>query len=284
MNRALLIGINKYPDAPLRGCVNDVQDMASFLVTRAGFKHSEVRLLVDKRATTTAILERLSWLVNGVREGDRLLFHYSGHGAQLPTRSPSGEVDKLDEVICPVDFDFTDEHAIRDKMFARIFSKVPAGVSFVWVSDSCHSGDLTKDLRRKPRAMPLPIDIAWRLETAKRNDRKPLSFVHAINGYNVALISGCRSDQTSADADFNDRANGAMTRALLDELSERGAMDRPLPKLVDGLRKRLKQMDYEQEPQLEGSARIMERGFLGSARGGSCSTVQEHVRRRPGVN
>ena len=262
MNRALLVGINKYPDAPLRGCVNDVQDMATLLVERAGFKHKEVRLLVDTRATTTAILERLSWLVGGVREGDRLLFHYSGHGAQLPTRNPSGEVDKLDEVICPVDFDFTDEHAIRDKMFARIFSKVPPGVSAAWVSDSCHSGDLTRELGRSPRAMPFPADIAWRLETAVRADRKPLSFVHAIKSYNVALISGCRSDQTSADAEFNGRANGAMTRALLDELAENGGMKRPLTKLVDGLRKRLKQMGYAQEPQLEGAAGIMGNGFL----------------------
>ena len=27
MNRALLVGINKYPGQPLNGCVNDVQDM-----------------------------------------------------------------------------------------------------------------------------------------------------------------------------------------------------------------------------------------------------------------
>jgi hypothetical protein len=264
MNRALLVGINKCPDAPLRGCINDVKDMAAFLVEKAGFEHADVRIITDRRATTQAILERLAWLVNCARAGDRLLFHYSGHGAQLPTRNPSGEVDKLDEVICPVDFDWTDEHAIRDKMFARIFSKVPNGLHFVWVSDSCHSGDLTRSLERIPRVMPAPIDIAWRHETAVRAKRKPLSFVHAIKGENVALISGCRSDQTSDDAVFDGRPNGALTWALLRELGERGGTERPLTKLVDGVRRRLKSEGYEQEPQLEGEEGMILKSMIGT--------------------
>ncbi|MFH1476981.1 MAG: caspase family protein [Verrucomicrobiota bacterium] len=52
MNRALLVGINAYPDAPLRGCVNDVTDMANFLVARRGFAQADIRLLSDRRATT----------------------------------------------------------------------------------------------------------------------------------------------------------------------------------------------------------------------------------------
>lgn len=144
MNKAFLVGINEYPSAPLRGCVDDIQDMADFLVKDRGFVEDNIRLLVDGRATTSAILERLKWLVSDVREGDQILFHYSGHGAQVPTRSPHGEVDGLDEVICPVDFDWTDEHLIRDKNFIEIFAAVPKGVTFIWVSESCHSGDLSR--------------------------------------------------------------------------------------------------------------------------------------------
>lgn len=59
MNRALLVGINCYPDAPLRGCVNDISDMAKFLTTKCHFAMDDVRLLADKRATKHAIMERL---------------------------------------------------------------------------------------------------------------------------------------------------------------------------------------------------------------------------------
>src|SRR6516162_11950800 len=115
MNRAFLVGINKYPSQPLKGCVNDVVDMANFLVSKCNFAMEDIRLLVDERATKAAIIERLDWLLKGLKSGDRILFHYSGHGVQLPARNIQGEVDSLDEAICPVDFDWTDEHTIRDK-------------------------------------------------------------------------------------------------------------------------------------------------------------------------
>ena len=62
-NRALLVGINAYPGQPLRGCVNDVSDMAKFLVEKCQFASDDIRLLVDARATTEGIYDRLGWLL-----------------------------------------------------------------------------------------------------------------------------------------------------------------------------------------------------------------------------
>src|SRR5262249_33204890 len=142
MNRALLVGINAYPGNELHGCVNDVTDMAEFLVGHCGFDEGDIRLLTDSRATTDAIKERLNWLLDGLKAGDRVVFHYSGHGAQFPIRGANGKVTRVDECICPVDFDWTEEHAIRDKQFGDMFKLIPSGVDFEWVSDSCFSGDL----------------------------------------------------------------------------------------------------------------------------------------------
>ena len=194
MNRGLLVGINSYPGAPLRGCVNDVLDMAQFLTKACGFAMNDIRLLTDDRATTTGILERIGWLLTGLKAGDRVIFHYSGHGAQMATRNPQGEVDGLDEVICPVDFDWKDEHTIRDKQFAQIFSAVPRGVEFVWVSDSCHSGGLSREMPppnnapNMPKAMPQPADLAWRVDTAKSTRIAPMGIQKAAavaNGVNA---------------------------------------------------------------------------------------------------
>ena len=110
MNKALLVGINKYP-APneLNGCVNDVTDMAKFLVADCNFVKSDIRMLTDERATKNAIMDRLAWLLSGLRAGDRIFFHYSGHGAEFPIRNVQGDVTAVHDVICPVNFDWSAE-------------------------------------------------------------------------------------------------------------------------------------------------------------------------------
>lgn len=260
MNRALLVGINTYPGAPLRGCVNDVVDMANFLVDRCGFKKTEIRLITDKRATTVNIVQRLEWLIKDIKKGDRVFFQFSGHGTQMATRDKKQEIDGLDEVICPVDFDWSDEHTIRDKQFAKIFSKVPDGVEFIWVSDSCHSGDLTRDISVNTyRAYPCPADFAWRNDAARDLKKTALGLSKTAN---AALISGCRSDQTSSDAIFSNRPNGALTYFLLHELKKPKGQTQALSSLIKAIDTSLKSHGYQQVPQLEGSAEIAKHGFL----------------------
>jgi len=265
MNRAFLVGINAYPGNELNGCVNDVTDMASFLVSHCAFNEGDIRLLTDSRATTTAIQEHLKWLVNGVKAGDRVLFHYSGHGAQFPVRDTSGKVIRVDECICPVDFDWTEDHAIRDKEFNQIFSTLPKGVDFNWVSDSCFSGDLCKAFQppnRKTKSMPMPADIAWRMRTAETIRAKRTSFEHVLKNFNAVLVSGCTSEQTSADAQIDGRYNGALTYYLLQTLSTPNGLLQPLEQAVARTRALLKQEGYTQRPQLQGSETLMNEPFL----------------------
>jgi metacaspase-1 len=265
MNRALLVGINAYPSSPLNGCLNDISDMANFLTGKCGFAMDDVRLLTESRATKQGIVERLGWLLTGLRSGDRVLFHYSGHGVQLPTRSPQGEVDGLDEAICPYDFDWDDAHTIRDKEFSKMFSSIPAGVEFVWISDSCHSGDLERDMPKPnvtEKTINPPLDINWRLQTAKKNKIQAIGFNKTAQSLNLALISGCRSDQTSADAVFSGRYNGALTYFLLAELGKAGGLTIPLTKVVKDVNVSLQREGYDQEPQLEGKSDIKNRAFL----------------------
>jgi len=72
--KAFLVGINKYrlPGSDLQGCVNDVTNVRDVLIRYFGFRVKDIRVLVDTRATKKAILDRLIWLVKGVKSGDRL--------------------------------------------------------------------------------------------------------------------------------------------------------------------------------------------------------------------
>lgn len=252
MDKALCVGINKYISAPLNGCVNDVVDMANFLVDKMGFSRDSIRLIVDDRATASAILERLEWLVRDIQAGDRVVFHFSGHGVQVATRNPKEEIDGLDECICGVDFNWSDETMIRDKQFVEIFSKLPSGVKFNWFSDSCHSGSST----RNPivaRTYPVPADMAWRKEVAKDKNIIATGIKGIVNDeLEVGFISGCKDNQTSADTVIDGKPCGAFTHMLLKCLNN-GGKDLPLTKLAEAVTMELKEAHFSQEPQAEGT-------------------------------
>ena len=82
--KALLVGINKYKYVrSLNGCVRDVRNMADILTSFYGFQSDEIRTIVDESATRNNLMNRFDWLLDGSKEGDLLLFHFSGHGSQI---------------------------------------------------------------------------------------------------------------------------------------------------------------------------------------------------------
>ena len=158
---------------------------------------------------------------------------------------------------------------IRDQEFNKLFASIPADVEFVWVSDSCHSGDLSGNFT-KPKGQPKtqhrtilpPVDLDWRLRTAKDQNIRALTMNKASGNLNVALISGCKSDQTSADAYIKGRYNGALTYYLLSELKKAEGLTENLTAIVKNVNKGLKKGKYSQQPQLEGNPSIITKPFL----------------------
>jgi hypothetical protein len=162
--RALLIGINNYPDeaSRLEGCVNDVFLISSVL-QEIGFDAEDIRVVLDERATGAAIRERIDWLLDGTADGQERLLYYSGHGAQLPDYNAAEKVDHVDECLVPYDFHWTQESAITDDDFLRYYTALPYNARFFAIFDCCHSGGLTRDGARKIRAMVPPDDIRHRM-------------------------------------------------------------------------------------------------------------------------
>ena len=80
VRRALCIGIDEYPTAPLFGCVNDARLWASTF-EKLGF--DSVGLMVNAQASQAGILSALEEMVVSARPGDALVIQYSGHGTQV---------------------------------------------------------------------------------------------------------------------------------------------------------------------------------------------------------
>jgi hypothetical protein len=258
--KALLFGINTYPGAPLHGCVNDIEDTANLLVSRYGWDPANVRLLSNERCTRKEMLNRLNWLVD-VKAGARVFLHQSGHGVQWPSRSYSGEPDGLLEAFCPYDFAWDDNGMITDKKYVGIFSRIPKGVEFTWVSDSCHSGDLSRALNNPhdsvdrpvmiPRAYPVPADIRWRYQGVKSRSIEVTTRSMSCGKLDVGFVSGCKSNQTSADTVVDGRPCGALTWYLIQAL--KAAPDASLRAIVLNVNAALKRLHYTQSPQAEGN-------------------------------
>lgn len=145
--RALCVGINTYPAAPLAGCVADARLWQHALSEQLGF--DEVRLLADTDATRAAILAALGDLLRSSRRGDVVVFQYSGHGTQVPDVD-GDEGDANDEALVPVDY--ADGRFLVDDDLRAVFGRTPDGVGVTCFMDCCHSGTITRVLAGGPPA------------------------------------------------------------------------------------------------------------------------------------
>ena len=274
-NKALLVGINKYPDPrnELKGCVNDILDMEHFIAdANKVYPKQNIKKLTNKDATKKGILTQLKWLIEGAEAGDQLLFHYSGHGAQAPTLFSSLEKDGLDEIICPYDFDGTNKTSLRDKEFAQLFAGIPKGVHFVWISDSCHAEDLSRDpiITEEANNLDNTAYKHYRYFTGLSHFEKSEDEAHVqaditigkiapiISPLNGALLSGCQSHELSADAYINNRYNGAFTHYLIENLNKYSET-KNMKAIIELVNKDLAKNGYDQSPQSEG---LLENNFF----------------------
>jgi hypothetical protein len=202
-----------------------------------------------------------------------LLFHYSGHGANVPDKD-GDEADRRDEILCPTDLDWKDP--LLDDWLRKAFNRLPAGVNLTVIMDCCHSGTNTRailppDAPVIPRYLPNPWDLvaaesgrrirgkvkgSLRRSTPARRKKD----VVAVNVPEV-LVTGCRDTQTSADAEIGGSFNGALTYNLVATIkAARGKLT--YRELHAGTVKRLKRDGFSQVPQLEGRASRFDQPFL----------------------
>lgn len=222
--RALCIGINDYPGTgnDLAGCVNDAQDWATAL---AGWGFSITKLL-DAQAGKSAMVAAIRDHVGKAAKGDTIVITYSGHGTWVPDQS-GDEPDGRDEALCP--WDITSGQVLLDDEIHALFAQRSPGVRVVLISDSCHSGSVTRgdesDLDpHLPRARFLPPEAWMKAEDLPAATARP---ARLLGGFSRSggdlLLAGCTDTQYSWDTRFNGRPNGAFTFYALKALAKLNA-------------------------------------------------------------
>lgn len=199
-------------DGALRGCENDANAMAK--IARQ-MKYSNVNLLLSQSATRNAVINAIRSAAQTLNSGDIFFLTYSGHGSTVTDRN-GDETDRQDETWCLYDGQLVD-----DELY-NLWGYFKAGVRIIVLSDSCHSGTVTKELSyglvngenrssdKLYRFLPTEFsNIEFKANEERYNAiPKPNKADLACT---VKLISGCQDNQLSSDG----RVNGLFTEKLL---------------------------------------------------------------------
>ena len=223
-------------DGPLAACEFDAKDMAA--IARA--QGMKTTLLLTKKGTRSRVLAAMRSAAKRLVKGDFFFLTYSGHGGQVPDVTGE-ETDKQDETWC-----LYDGQLIDDELYLEL-SRFASGVRILVLSDSCHSGTVTRAmppqlddriLTGRSKMMPLAVGIRTYREHQAFYDNLQRHVAQAAGKSStpdpdsvlahltvsprltaiakrfrpaVILISGCQDNQTSLDGDHN----GAFTEQLL---------------------------------------------------------------------
>lgn len=263
---ALLVGIDKYgkaatPDVPddeqwrpLGGTKNDIDALRDEL-DRRGFY---VRTLLDADATKEGILNAFKeHLVDGSSpgRGDVVLFHYSGHGQQIPDDN-ADEADGYDEALVPYDNkgikDFSNH--LRDDELGQLLEALAAKTDNVVVTlDSCHSGTGTRSHFATRGGPPVHPPAQTRGAAADGASGLLPKGKKSTAGY--VLLTAARPDQLAGETrDPATRAvMGAFTYQLVKALRAAGPKT-TYKQLIDRIGVKILSMTKNQNPQIEGDA------------------------------
>jgi hypothetical protein len=255
--KAVCIGIDDYRggDNDLHGCVNDARAWADLLAGRFGFARGDVRTLRNGEATRRGILAALEGLVAGARRGDVCAFIYSGHGTWIPDRGARDEADGRDEALVPWEEDFG--KLITDDELRPVLDRVPGGVAFTFIADSCYSGTVTRLIPGGPtgagkvRFLPPPEAIAGRM-TARAPVKKKLRGIGEERMPEI-FLSAASDNEPASEGDFAGVTRGAFSYFAVRELEASGP-GISYEALIARVRRSLAGAGYTQRPQLEGPA------------------------------
>jgi hypothetical protein len=178
----------------------------------------------------------LSSLVAQSSNLSELWFHYSGHGSQI--RDTNGdEVDRLDEVLVPLDFQ-QNGFIVDDEIFTIVKN---SKCKTILIFDSCHSGTV--------------CDLQWNYQYTNGSILKTMTTNKMITNPNVFCFSGCKDPETSADAYSAEKQMGvgAFTDTFLRCLRA-NRMNVDILKLYSDICVAIKQSGFTQSPSFSCSS------------------------------
>jgi metacaspase-1 len=218
------------------GAANDIKIISEALYER-GFLKQNMHIFEQQTKTEMqSVLQK--YLIDNVSKGDIIYLHFSGHGQQIATLTPSDEPDGLDETLVPIDapsgnkilknglpqpYDYSKHFRDKElKEFLQSSSKKLGenGNIFV-VIDACHSGGATRSASQLPphRGSSNPnVPEGW---VAPKYPSMPTFNVHntSAKGAPIAVFSASGAHELNFEHRISkDSTVGSLSFALAQSL------------------------------------------------------------------
>jgi len=200
---ALLIGVGDYEASTgwdKLSAVNDVELISNALINQ-GFLTNNIHTLLDKEVSKENVFQVIeNQLIAKVKEGDIVIFHYSGHGQQIQDDN-GDELDGLDEAIVPFDSPkkyeagvYEGEKLIRDEDLGKLFSKLRKKLGnsgqLLVIMDACHSGTGTRGIGKARGTNQIMASSDYKKKlNLKTNDDHQLEGIEIVDKGIAPMIS-----------------------------------------------------------------------------------------------
>ena len=225
---AIVVGIGDYPEASGWSRIHGDRDVPLVvgMLERNGFAKENIISLVNEEATKKAIENAFLSLRAGLKAGDQVYVHLSGHGQQVSDLD-GDEEDDLDEAFVPYDACKKyvqgkyegENHLVDDELFlllSGISEAVGKDGLVMIVIDACHSGDATRDIgngaddpviRGTADLFEIPVNASC------ESDRRGAGQMSAGSGRKVSWIclSACKSYQNNNEYETEDGYYGRLS-------------------------------------------------------------------------
>lgn len=235
---SLHIGVNECDpehyggwSGPLKGCERDCDAMSKIALAQ-GF---DPVVLKTKQATRQNVIDAIEDIAAKCEEGDAFLITYSGHGNTHKDHF-GDEKDGRDETWVLHDDELFDDE-IRG-----LFTRFKPGVRITLLSDSCHSGSVSKSgpdgigggppgppggeffldpvgaddlVRAMPRDVSDEVAVKWADHLRGIRNSELARIAEPIRA-SVVAISGCRDDQRSYEREGRGLFSSALEKVWSD--------------------------------------------------------------------
>ncbi|RFN45622.1 hypothetical protein FIE12Z_10124 [Fusarium flagelliforme] len=271
---AVLIGIDDYPDSPLKGCLRDIEDIAALLEQksesvnihwlsappRSGSTSNASKDVLPNVANVMKVLREVN---NSCQSGDGVYIHFSGHGARAAPDSPYSNTSTGDLALALYRAaDEEGEECLHGHQLAMMLNAmVQKGLVITLVLDCCFSAGFYRKPHALVRYRP-SINLPLSKNTSKGNNDSGTanpgyrsislrpSWLVDPKGY--AVLVACATHEETIETPRDGRIGGALSSFLYLTLMQVGLNER-MGDVFHHLQANFRKDDFKQRPILYGN-------------------------------